>query len=421
MKEQKLDLINRSELEKEKIVKLASDLIKIPSENPPGDVRGIMSFIEGWLRDNKVNNIKILSADPTRPNVIAEVGKGNPILILNGHADVVPVGDRSRWEFDPFSGEVKDGFLLGRGASDMKSGVAGIMYAISLAKEIEDKLKGTVRLIIVPDEETGGKFGSHWLLNEHRDLLIGDGCIIAEPSDSGNGGATIGQKGNLWVKFIAKGRSAHGSLAPYAGDNAILKLMRIIQRADRIRAIKSVIPDDARDVMEISKEHIAKSYNNPEIVNVLDHVTVNIGMIKGGDAPNIVPPVAEMIWDMRVPIGIKTEEVINVLREIIKEENGIEIEIIERGEPNYTKTSSKIIQTLRENLKEIQNKDLVLTYQWASSDARFFRIAGTPTVQFGPSVSEGIHSFNEKVKVEDIVAATKIYIGVIIDFLSGPE
>jgi succinyl-diaminopimelate desuccinylase len=419
MKEHKLNLINRCELEKEKIVKLASDLIKIPSENPPGDARGIISFIERWLRDNKVNNIKILSADPARPNIIAEVGKGNPILILNGHADVVQAGDRSKWEFDPFAGEVKDGFLLGRGASDMKSGVAGIMYAVSLVKEIEDRLKGTVRLIIVSDEETGGKFGSHWLLNEHRDLLIGDGCIIAEPSDSGNGGATVGQKGNLWVKFIAKGRSAHGSLAPYAGDNAILKLMRIMQRADRVRAVKSIIPDDAKDVMKISKEHIAKSYNNPEIVNVLDHVTVNIGMIKGGDAPNIVPPVAEMIWDMRVPIGIRTEEVINVLREIIKEENGVEIEIIERGEPNYTQTSSKIIQTLRENLKEIQNKDLDLTYQWASSDAKFFRIAGTPTVQFGPSVLEGIHSFNEKVKIEDVLAAAKIYTGVIIDFLGG--
>jgi len=417
MKDHKLNLINKCELEKEKIIKLASDLIKIPSENPPGDVREIMSFIESWLRENGVNNLKILSADPTKPNIIAEVEKGDPVIILNGHADVVQTGNRSRWEFDPFAGEVKDGFLLGRGASDMKSGVAGIMYAVSLVKQIEDRLKGTVKLIIVSDEETGGKFGSHWLLDEHRDLLTGDGCIIAEPSDSGTGGATVGQKGNLWVKFIAKGRSAHGSLAPYVGDNAILKLMRTIQKADRIRSIKSIIPDDTKEVMETSKEHISRSYNNSEITNVLDHVTVNIGMIKGGDAPNIVPPMAEMIWDMRVPIGISTGEVISILQEIIKDENDIEIEIIERGEPNYTPTSSKIIRTLKENLKEIENKDLDLTYQWASSDAKFFRKAGTPTVQFGPSVLEGIHSFNEKVKIDDIVSATKIYTGVLIDFL----
>jgi len=417
MKDHKLNLINKCELEKEKIIKLASDLIKIPSENPPGDVREIMSFIESWLRENGVNNLKILSADPTKPNIIAEIEKGDPVIILNGHADVVQTGNRSRWEFDPFAGEVKDGFLLGRGASDMKSGVAGIMYAVSLVKQIEDRLKGTVKLIIVSDEETGGKFGSHWLLDEHRDLLTGDGCIIAEPSDSGTGGATVGQKGNLWVKFIAKGRSAHGSLAPYVGDNAILKLMRTIQKADRIRSIKSIIPDDTKEVMETSKEHISRSYNNSEITNVLDHVTVNIGMIKGGDAPNIVPPMAEMIWDMRVPIGISTGEVISILQEIIKDENDIEIEIIERGEPNYTPTSSKIIRTLKENLKEIENKDLDLTYQWASSDAKFFRKAGTPTVQFGPSVLEGIHSFNEKVKIDDIVSATKIYTGVLIDFL----
>jgi len=172
-------------------------------------------------------------------------------------------------------------------------------------------------------------------------------------------------------------------------------------------------------VMEISKEHISKSYNNPKIANVLDHVTVNIGMIKGGDAPNIVPPMAEMIWDMRVPIGISTDEVISVMQEIIKDEVSMNIEIIERGEPNYTSISSRVVQTLKKNLKEIENKNLDLTYQWASSDAKFFRKAGTPTVQFGPSLLEGIHSFNEKVKIDDIIAATKIYLGTIINFLNA--
>jgi succinyl-diaminopimelate desuccinylase len=418
MKDYKLNLINRCELEKEKIIKLASDLIKIPSENPPGDSREIMSFIESWLRRNGVNSLKVLSADLIKPNIIVEVGKGTPVLILNGHADVVQAGDRSKWEFDPFGGEVKNGLLFGRGASDMKAGVAVIMYSIVLLKHVEERLKGTVRLIIVPDEETGGKHGSGWLLNEHRGILTADGCIIAEPSGSGNGGATVGQKGNLWIKFIAKGKSAHGSLAPYVGDNAILKLMKVIQKADRVRFIKSSIPDDMKEIMEASKKSISESYNNPEIKNVLDHVTVNIGTIKGGDAPNIVPPTAEMVWDMRVPIGISTDEVIKVIQDTIKDEAGVDIEVIERGEANYTLTSCKVIEILKNNLKEIENKDLDLTYQWASSDAKYFRKAGTPTVQFGPSILEGIHSFNEKVKTEDIVAATKVYLGTIIDFLT---
>ncbi len=376
-----------------------------------------MSFVEKWLRDNGIRRTEVLSSDPIRPIIIAEVGKGSPVLILNGHADVVQTGDRSRWEFDPFSGEISEGLLLGRGASDMKSGVAGIMYAVKLVNEIEDRLKATVRLIIVPDEETGGKFGSRWLLEKHKDLLVAGGCIISEPSGSGEGGATVGQKGSLWVKFVARGKSAHGSLAPYAGDNAILKLMRIVKKANFISSMKSIVPDDAKEIIEVSKNYITRSYRNPEIANVLDHVTVNIGMIKGGDAPNIVPPLAEMTWDMRVPIGISTDEVISVLNSIV--EDDVDIEVIERWEPNYSLASSKIVQTLKGNLREILDKDLDLTYQWASSDARFFRMAGTPTVQFGPSINEGIHSFNEKVKVDDIIEATKIYLGVSFDFLSG--
>jgi succinyl-diaminopimelate desuccinylase len=171
--------------------------------------------------------------------------------------------------------------------------------------------------------------------------------------------------------------------------------------------------------MKASKENISESYHNPEIANVLDHVTVNIGTIKGGDAPNIVPPTAEMVWDMRVPIGISTDEVIGAIREIVQDEVDVDFEVLEKGEPNYTSTSSRVVQTLAKNLKEIENKNLDLTYQWASSDAKFFRRAGTPTLQFGPSVLEGIHSFNEKVKTDDLVSAAKVYLGTVIDFLNS--
>jgi succinyl-diaminopimelate desuccinylase len=126
-----------------------------------------------------------------------------------------------------------------------------------------------------------------------------------------------------------------------------------------------------------------------------------------------------MVWDMRVPIGASTDEVISTIREIVQDEVGVGFEVLERGEPNYTSTSSRVVQALAKNLKEVENKDLDLTYQWASSDAKFFRRAGTPTLQFGPSLLEGIHSFNEKVKVDDLVGAAKVYVATVIDFLNG--
>jgi succinyl-diaminopimelate desuccinylase len=103
----------------------------------------------------------------------------------------------------------------------------------------------------------------------------------------------------------------------------------------------------------------------------------------------------------------------------VQDEVDVDFEVLEKGEPNYTSTSSRVVQTLAKNLKEIENKNLDLTYQWASSDAKFFRRAGTPTLQFGPSVLEGIHSFNEKVKTDDLVSAAKVYLGTVVDFLNS--
>jgi len=409
-------LFAECEEDRQEVIDLSSKLIRIPSENPPGNTIEIIEFIKDWLKNRKINNVTILSKEKTKPNLIVEIGSGNPVLALNGHADVVPAGDRARWEFDPFSGEIKNGLLLGRGASDMKAGLAGIIYAFRLIAKYKDSLKGTLRLIVVSDEEVGGECGSGYLYAKHKKYMEADGCIIAEPSDSGKGGCTIGQKGNLWVKFSAKGMSAHGSLGPYVGDNAIVNLSKLIPKADIIRSIQSNPPSDTLSVMKHSKEDIVKKYGKPEIANVFDHVTVNIGLIKGGDAPNIVPALAEMVWDMRVPIGIGTQKVMNKIQEITKDSSGISVKILEKGEPNYTPIDTRIIQSLAKNVKKIIGMDLNATYQWASSDARLFRCIGTPTLQFGPSISEGIHSFNEKVKVDDIISATKVYLGTIVDF-----
>ena len=202
------------------VSELTGELIRIPSENPPGDTREIATAIADYLKTVGLATQRLES----KPNMLNVVGKleagGGPTLILNGHMDVVPVGERDRWSWDPFSGHLQDGYILGRGASDMKGGLAALLVALSKIASFSD-LKGSILFMAVPDEETGGEFGTRFLLEQG---LTGDACLIAEPSGQN---PTIGQKGNLWVNAIAHGVSAHGSLSPLVGENAIRKISNL--------------------------------------------------------------------------------------------------------------------------------------------------------------------------------------------------
>jgi succinyl-diaminopimelate desuccinylase len=138
------------------IIQLARDLIRIPSENPPGNVDKIIDLLTNYLQDNGVAT-SIVEGAKGKPNLLCETGSkdSSKILLLNGHLDVVPAGAKEEWEFDPFGGEIRDGFICGRGASDMKAGVAGIVFAFIMLHHRRESLRGRVKLQLVPDEDRG--------------------------------------------------------------------------------------------------------------------------------------------------------------------------------------------------------------------------------------------------------------------------
>ena len=153
----KEDILKLVEDEREDVINLCSKLLQIPSENPPGDSTEVSAFIKSYLNENGIETVEY-EPDPKRFNIIASIGKeGGKELIYCGHSDTVPVGDLSKWDFNPFSGEVKDGLLLGRGASDMKGGLAGILFAAVFLKKHGIELDGKLTLAVVPDEEKIGR------------------------------------------------------------------------------------------------------------------------------------------------------------------------------------------------------------------------------------------------------------------------
>ncbi|RLG00702.1 MAG: M20 family peptidase [Thaumarchaeota archaeon] len=396
----------------EEVVELASRLIKIPSVNPPGDTDEIAAFVKSYLEEEGVS-VELCEPAEKKVNLIAEIGEkdSDRVLVLNGHLDVVPIGDRSRWKFDPFSGEIRDGYLYGRGASDMKGGLAGIIYAFKKLVKFEDRLKGKLKLVCVADEETGGTYGAAYLVEKKK--ALGSSVLIAEPT--GMDLINIGEKGAIWAKIVVKGVPGHGSLSPFIGDNAIVKSVNLIRELMKITEIRAELPKDLLDVAEYSRNLLKKSVSS-EASKAIDHPTINFGIIRGGTKVNVIPDRCELEIDVRVPIGLSATEITSKIKKIVERYG--EIEFASAGEPNYTSPNSEIVKVVEKNVREIIRIDPKPFLEWASSDARHFRKLGIPTIHYGPAEMEGIHGYNERVKVEDLVNAARVYLGAAIDYLT---
>lgn len=398
------------------LIQLVSELIQIKSENPTGTQRGVIDYVETFLGEAGIE-FKETGCNPDYPSIVAGIGSETGFsMIINGHVDVVPAGDLSQWDFDPFSGEITETQILGRGTSDMKAGVAGVLFALSLLKREHVPLNGNIRLHIVSDEESGGQFGTQWLCaNGYADHA--DACLVAEPTSMNT--IEIGQKGGLLLTLKAFGKSAHGSLGNFKGENAILKLSRVLPHISMLTEIKGHFTDRQQKPLRDSQMLAEKENNIPGLGRAIDHVTTNVGLIKGGTRHNMVPDYCEAIVDVRLPIGVRKEEIEEVLEQIMEASGaeGVEYELHYKSEANFTDHEAPIVLAFKNNAEELLGREVIPAYQWASSDARDYRLLGIPTIQFGPSNTVGIHSYNETVQIQDVVTAAKTYIGAICDLM----
>lgn len=403
------------------VINFCSRLIQAGGENPPGDVSNMTGVVEKFLDEHKIF-YKRLEPAKGHANVIATVGKGKPKIILCGHIDVVPAGDLKNWKTPPYSGKIEDGKILGRGASDMKGGIASILMAGAALKNIEDKLGGTAVFAAVCDEEAMGPAGALWLLKNHK--LDGDVCLIAEPTGYLHSGYSViaGERGNLWVRLIAKGKPAHGA-TPAFGKNAILALTRFLKKLDALEKTPVKTPNDAKTLVrngKIDLTKIAKSMRikPKELTRSIDHYTVNVGIIKGGTKVNIVPERCEAEIDVRVPAGGSPDAVEEFVKLILPE--NFDYEITNRTLASYTPASEPLIGILQKHGKNLLGYKPPARYMTATSDAHSFReTLRIPTVAFGPGYGEMNHAYNEFVYAKDVVNTTKVYAHAIMDYLGS--
>jgi succinyl-diaminopimelate desuccinylase len=316
-------------------------------------------FVKGWLESR---DIEVQHHDHNGlPVLVAEVGPARsdlPCVVLHGHLDVVPGRP------EQFAPRIEDDKLIGRGAYDMKGGLAGMMCAL---KDVERQQRVRVRLVCVPDEE------SEELDERATDLVVkrglgGDFAITGEPTDLHIG---VEAKGVLAMRIEVHGRAAHGS-TPWLGDNAVLKAI------DAFRAIES---------LPFSRESS----------QMFDRPSINLGRIHGGDAVNKVPDECTMAVDVRYLPGQDPGEILSQVREI----QSIDVTRTFIHPPVTVARSDPYVRALREAVAHSIHGEALSVGRDGASDAAAFLGAGIPAVEFGPA-GGGHHGPDEWVSLSSL-------------------
>ncbi len=399
----------------DEIIDLCSNVIKIPSDNPPGNTTELAEFLEKYLTDSKII-IKKYEPLNGSPNLVATIkgSKTGPHIILLAHLDQFPAEVGEKWSKNPYSGEVSEGKIWGRGACDMKGGLAALTYCFHMINKLDIDFPGKISLCLVSDEETAGPWGAGWIVNNVPDI-IGDASLNAEPSRLA---ISLGQKGWYPIRLKTLGVSAHGSRGRLAGENAILKMMKIVPVLLNFENIEGRFNEE---VDLLIKETVK---NRPDIENLeksLRHVSVNIAVIKGGSKHNIVPATCEMEVDMRLPFGLKLDFFTNKIeKELRKVVPDIIIDYIYEqtalSEGSYTPVEEKIVKIMMKNIINITKEEPKIRMSSACNDSRFFTQKGVPSINYGP-IGGGMAKADEYVTINSLITTVKVNSATIIDFL----
>ncbi|MFC1803851.1 M20 family metallopeptidase [Thermoproteota archaeon] len=383
------------------LVELLQSLLKIPSDNPPGNTTAIAQFIHDYLKEHGVES-RIIYSKPGIANIVSSVGESEPHLVLNGHLDTFPAEVGEAWKIPPYSGAQKEGKIYGRGAGDMKGGLAALLY--SYVKLANSPLKGKLTFTGTSDEETGGEWGALWLL-DNVPSVIGDAVLNGEPS-----GLTvrIGEKSRVSIVLEAEGKAAHGSFSGYVGENAIMKMVRILPLVEGVQGTPARLTDKTRKLTEKVIKGYKQQYGHESeaMSNVLKEVTINIGTIEGGSEDNIVPAYCKVKVDTRIPIGITPSEITEMIKDKIHSvDPTIKVswahppQIV--TESTYSNTNERITQLLTKNSHEITGDEPLFSFTSGGTDCRFWRKRGVPAVCYGPKVY-GMGGVDEHITVNDL-------------------
>jgi acetylornithine deacetylase/succinyl-diaminopimelate desuccinylase-like protein len=442
----------------QEITRFLSDLIRINTTNPPGNETAAANFISQYLAKDGFKS-EIIESTSGRGSLITRVkGSGEkPNLLLLSHLDVVAANPKE-WSVDPFAGLVKDGYVYGRGAYDMKGMTAVEVLTLKLLKKNHIPLKGDVVLAATADEEKGGEEGAGYLLKHHKDkvwcpYVLNEGGGLAIPQKNGNVyPVQTAEKGILWFKIKAKGTPGHGS-TPNTADNAIVRMNKVITKLEEYHPETVFVPTLKQFLMEVAKINpdmeadFSRLLGNPkQSEQILDEIakknkalaeeirprtktTIAPTIIHGGVKENIIPSECETVFDCRVLPGQSVDEMLSLIKSLLNEVGmeKLSFEIIQMHDGNESTTQTLLYDTITSVLREFEpGCGVTPTLTTGGTDSRFFRETGSVCYGFHPmrpdepndELEKRMHGIDERITIENLVFGTSIFYEVVKRFMT---
>jgi acetylornithine deacetylase/succinyl-diaminopimelate desuccinylase-like protein len=425
----------------EEATELLRKLVRFDTVNPPGDERAAQEHLAGVLASAGFE-CELLGAEPGRPNLVARLravdadpADSGPTLCYLGHVDTV-LANSEEWSHDPWSGDLAEGCLWGRGAIDMKSQVAAeVAAAAALARSGWRPARGELLIVTVVDEETGGEKGAEWITSEHPekvrcDVLVNEGGgAVFEYGERRLYGVCCAEKGVFRFTITTDGVAGHASM-PKMGENALLKMAPLLQRLGQsqpayeltaepeafLRGLGEDPADPAGAVARMQAE-------DPRLVTVFEPmfgVTFTPTRIRASEKINVIPSSAELKVDCRVPPGLGEEQVRRGIAEVFKEdEKGGRVEFTERVVGNRSPIDTPLMQAIGDWVaKHDPGAEVVPVVLPGFTDSRHFREAFPECVAYGffPQRHQSLfetmalmHGADERIDIRDLGFAAEFY------------
>jgi acetylornithine deacetylase/succinyl-diaminopimelate desuccinylase-like protein len=442
----------------EEVTNILSDLIRINTTNPPGNETEAAKYLAKNLGKEGFK-CELFESSPGRGSVITRLrgSGGKPSLLLLSHLDVV-AANLKEWSVDPFSGLVKDGFVWGRGALDMKSMTAIEIMVMKLLKRNHVKLGGDVILAATADEEKGGEAGAGWLVRNHpekvrADYVINEGGGFAIPVN-GRSIYTIqtSEKGILWLKIKAKGRPGHGS-KPGLADNAIMRMNMVVEKLGNYRPKISITKTTRHYLNAIAKgdkslgKHLSLLLKSPtegdkvldalaqkervvaEDIRAMLRMTITPTIIHGGLKENIIPSECEAVFDCRILPGKTTAQAMDEIKGLLGDIDleKLEFEAIQTSEPSESPIDTPLYKSIVDVLRKLEPNCLVAPLMLTGgTDSRFFRALGSVCYGFQPmradlpygEIIKMIHGVDERISIQNLVFGTSVLYNIVESFMT---